>query len=379
MRLSLLDKDLQETDLLPCYFFYGEETYLAHEFFDDLRRWLIPPDAPQLSVERLHFEDTSWREVIDLARTAPFLLSPWRLISLEMPPQGKKEKDREDGDGDEGPGKKKEFFSEGNERLVRDYLAAPASRSVLVITVPGKPNLSRRFMKFFTSFPPKVVLTKELKRFKPRDLGSWAARKLKAWKKEIDPDALAGLTDLVGTELERLDKELDKLATYVGEKKTIDEDDVRAVSAWTRDSELWELQNAFEARDAGRCLEVLAVLFQGGSVPIQVLAVLAGYFRSILAAQEGLRAGRDRKDIFKETHPQIRESFGSWYYDRLNEFFSAAQGLSRSELDDCLQRLKEIDSRLKSSGASGRTEIEAFVLDYCRRCRQEKPTWRARR
>ncbi|MCJ7610856.1 MAG: DNA polymerase III subunit delta [Candidatus Aminicenantes bacterium] len=372
MRSFLLNKDLQEKDLVPCYFLYGEETFLAQEFLGQLRELLIPPDVPDFNVERLHFEDTSWREVIDLARTAPFIFSPWRIIALEMPPADKKDKGEDER-------KKKDIFSDMDERLVGDYLAAPASRTILMVILPGRTNKSRRLMKFFASFPAAVVLAKEMKPLKDRNLWSWMNRKMAGWKKAIVPEAMSRLTELVGNDLQRLDKELDKLATYVGDKKSIDEEDVKAASGWTKGLENWEPENALEARDVNRCLAVLAKLFTGGTAPELVLYILGNFFRTILAAQEGLASGRDKKDIFREFRPRITENYGKWYFDRLNDFFSSVQGLSRAELDDCLQRLNRIDYRLKTSDISARTELEVFVVDYCRRRRPEKLTWKARR
>jgi hypothetical protein len=52
VRNFLLDQELKEETLLPCYFFFGEEPFLARQFIQQLREILIPPDAPDYSLER---------------------------------------------------------------------------------------------------------------------------------------------------------------------------------------------------------------------------------------------------------------------------------------------------------------------------------------
>jgi DNA polymerase-3 subunit delta len=372
LRFFLLNRDIQDKDLVPCYFLFGEETFLAQEFVGQLKALLIPPDAQDFNMERFHLEDSSWLEVMDLARTSPFIFSPWRIISLELPSSEKTEK--------EGEGKKrKEPFSVKDEALVRDYLVSPAAKTVLVVVFPGKVNASRRVVKFFSSFPPSVVLAKELKPLKGAPLYAWMDRKLAGLGKGMSDEAKDLLADLVGNDLQRLDKELDKLATYVGERRSIDEEDAKQATGGTKAMENWALENALQARDAKKCLSVLDNLFSTGQAPEYILGMLSGFFRGILTAHAGLREGHDKKDIFQALKPWFRESSGKWYYDHLNDFFSVVEGMTRKKLDDCLQKLSAIDFRLKTTDVSARAQFEAFVIDYCRRQRPEKATWQARR
>lgn len=370
MRFFLLNKALEEKDVAPCYFLYGEETFLGQEFLGQLRELLVPPDAQDFNLERFHFEDTSWPEVIDLARTAPFPLSPWRVISLGLPLSEKKE---------EGERQKKELFSERDESLVRDYLSSPAGRTVLVVILPGRANPSRRIVKFFTSFPESVVEARELKPLKGAGLSSWVDRKLSVAGKAMTHEAKSRLAELIGNDLQLLDQELDKLAIYVGDKRSIDEEDVDAVEGSTKEREGWELGSALETDDLHRALAVLANYFAEGKAPEQILGILHGFFRDILVAQEGLRAGRDKSAVFKDVRPRVGKGGGSWYFDRMNEFFSSVQGLSPKELNECLESLGRIDFRIKNSDAAPRTEIETFIVEYFRRRRSGGTTSRPAR
>lgn len=369
MRFFLLNKTLEEKDVAPCYFLYGEETFLAQEFLGQLQELLVPPEAGDIGMERFHFEDTSWPEVIDQARTAPFLFSAWRVIALEMPLSEKKE---------EGERRGREIFSERDESLVGDYLKSPAGRTVLVVVMPGRANSSRRIVKFFTSLPESAVETRELKPLKGAGLLSWIDRKVSAAGKAMGPEAKSRLVELIGTDLQRLDKELDKLAIYVGDKRAVDEEDVDAAAGATKEREGWELGSALETGDLHRALAVLANFFAEGKAPQLVLAILSGFFREILAAQEALRAGQDKSAIFRDLRPWIKGG-GPWLAERMTEFFSSVQDLSPKELNASLESLRRIDLRIKTTDATARTEIETFIVEYFRRRRPGGITLRPER
>ena len=63
----LLNAELREDSLNACYFFYGEEMFLAQQFIRDLKKTLITPDAQNISAERFILEETPWREILDVA------------------------------------------------------------------------------------------------------------------------------------------------------------------------------------------------------------------------------------------------------------------------------------------------------------------------
>ena len=59
----LLEDSAGEGSLVPCYFFFGEETFLANQFVNKLKAALIAPDNQDFCVERLNLKDHSWGDV----------------------------------------------------------------------------------------------------------------------------------------------------------------------------------------------------------------------------------------------------------------------------------------------------------------------------
>jgi DNA polymerase-3 subunit delta len=352
-----LGKEIRDDELAPGYFFYGEESYPADLFVRELSSLLAPGDAPDFQIDRYYLDETGWGEILDAARTVPFLFSPWRVIVVRAPERKP--------DADKGAEKEAKLVSEADEKLLKRYFADPSSRTVLVIILPGKLRKGNAAVRVLSSLPG--IVAKDAKPLKEWDVGKWMTEKARSLGKALAPEAARRLLEIVGNDLRRLDNELEKLAIFRGEEKVISARAVDEATAWIRDVDPYELDNALEEGDLRKCLIALDGLFKSGEKPEQVLSRLSGYVRNVLAAKVRLAEGRrDRKEIFKDFYPQIQESFGSFYQRKLAAFFSIVEGLPMAEIDRLLESLTEADLRIKSTDAERRTVFEAFLFEYCR-------------
>jgi len=359
---SFLGKEIKEETLIPCYFFYGEETFLAWEFVNELKEALISPDITDYNVERFSLEDSSWAEVIDSARALPFFISPWRIIVVEVP-KGKKES-----------------ISSREESILKDYFSSPPSKTVIVIVFSGKIKKSTSLFKFFSSLSPAVVSLKELRYLKENALFAWMDKKFLSQGKTAAPEAKIKLQELTGNDLRRVSNEIEKLITFVGEKKVIELDDVNQVSGWVKTFFEWEIADSLGKADFERSLIVLNNLFKEGVKPEYILGSMAKFFRDIFLAKLLLKEkSMDRKEIFKELRPYIHEKFRNFYVAKFREFFSLVEKFSMGDLNRVLAELEEVDLKMKTTSLTPQTLLESFLFDYCSPRKKERITWRERR
>lgn len=345
---------IKEEDLLSCYFFYGEETFLAYQFIQRLKEALISPDIQEYNVEKFYLEESSWGEIIDVARTIPIFFALWRIILVEI---------------SEG---EKVSLSLEDERILRDYFSSPSTKSILVIMYSGKLKKSLPLIKLFSSFPPHIVSVKELKRLKDRNLYAWMDQKLSSCGKRATPEAKQRLEEINGNNLGLLDNELEKLIAYVDDKRVIDADDVNQISGGAKTFVEWELMNSLEKGEFEQSLIVLDNLFKEGVVSQYILGMVTNFFRDIFLAKLWLRErSKERKAIFRELRPQIQEKFGQFYRTKFNEFFSLVESIPWKTLSRILDDLEKIDVSVKTSSASLKELLERFIFDYCA-SREEK-------
>lgn len=344
----LLSKEIKEEELLPCYFFHGEETYLAYQFLGDLQQTLVSPDDEDYYVEKFNLEDHSWTEIMDAARTFPFFFSSWRILAIDIP-QGKEA-----------------GISNLEKSVLEDYFSSPAPRTVLVIIYPGILKKNTSLWKLFASLPAASLFICELKPLKGNALTKWVERKLNMLEKSISSEAKRRLLDLTGNDLSLLHNEIEKIVTFVGEKKLIELDDVNQVSGLVKSYFEWEMRDSLEKMDLEQGLKVLNNLFKEGIKPEYILGLIVKVFRDISAAKILLKEGKkDRNAIFRELRPYIQEKFGNLYTSKFKKFFSLVNQISEGKLIHFFFELERIDLKIKTSDASPQPLMEAFLVDYC--------------
>jgi DNA polymerase III delta subunit len=355
----LLNQKISENTVVPCYFFHGEETFLAFQFINELKSALLSEEVQEYNVERFSLDENSWAEVIDLARTIPFFLSPWRIIVVELSTG------------------KKENLSSQEQRILEDYFASPSSRTVMVVVFSGKIRRASSFFKYFSSLPSTTVLIKELRPLKDRALYAWMSKKFSSQGKTADPEAMRRLEELIGNDLRRINNEMEKLMTYVGEKSVVEVDDVNQISGWVKTFFEWEISESLARADFGQCLLVLNNLFKEGIKPEYILGSAVRFFRDILQAKLlAKEKDVDKKAIFKELKPQIHEKFGNFYTTKFKEFFSLVERFSMKDLNYVLAELEKVDLKIKTSGLNPKTLLESFLSDYCRRREKDRVIWK---
>lgn len=356
MRGSLLGREIREIDLLPAYFFHGEELFQADQFIRDLQRALVSPDVQNISVERFAAGETGWRDIIDVARTIPFFFSPWRLLVVEIDPTGQKEREKEPWD-----------LSAPEPSIIKEYFESPTQRTVLIVLFQGKIRKTTSLYRLFSSLPKTAVRMEELKVLKGESLFAWVDEKLAALGKRASSEAIDRLLEMTGNHLQQLDSELEKLVTYVGDKKLIDVADVDLLSVGVREFENWALSDSLELGDYEECLKIIHKRFQEGDKPeLAVLYQFSNHFRDLLLAKSLLREKKDRREVFRAVRPSILETYGDLYRRKFRSLFGAIERIAHKDLVRLVTQLEQLDLKLKTTDTSPQALFESFIFDYCR-------------
>jgi len=338
---------ITEKTLVPCFFFYGEEPYIAFQFIEELKEILSSPEDQDYNVEKVSLENNSWMDVIDIARTVPFFFSSKRILVVEIPPY-------------------RGGHPSSAEKIVLDeYCSSPSPLTVLVIIFRGKLRRDAPLVKFFSSFSSNVAV-KELKPLKSRSLHKWMDEKFSSKEHSVSLEAKVRLEELIGNDLTRMNNEIDKILTFLDEKKHVERDDVDQVSGRIRSSKEWEVKDSLEKAEYQECLITFDSLFNEGIKPEYILGLTAKFFRDVHLAKLMLREKeKDRKEIFREFMPQISERYRDLYARRFREFFHLVDSVTMEDLKYFLNELEKIDLKIKTTDASLRTLLEGFLYEYC--------------
>jgi len=105
---------------------------------------------------------------------------------------------------------------------------------------------------------------------------------LKSCRKKMAPDARALLGDLAGFNLRAITNSVKQLASYIGERDTIEAEDVRQVVRKTRQDPIYNFTNALTDRDRAAALRYLNSLLAENLYPLQLLAAMVNQIRKLI-------------------------------------------------------------------------------------------------
>jgi DNA polymerase-3 subunit delta len=236
-------------------------------------------------------------------------------------------------------------------KQLSEYLDNPAPFSVLVFEA-GALDQRMRLAKMFAE--KTVVVGVELSE-KPEErarlAGPLALEMARELGVELDREAAAELAEILNGDLAGIRTELEKLSTYVGDRRTITREDIELLVVSARKYSVWELTDMLASRQPSLALEFLDSLLREGEQAPALLGALAWMYRKLLEAQElppGIYGGQAAGRL----HMQAKTA---------EMAVSQSRKFPRAQLTTGLAALYEADSRLKSGGSSQRAVMEFLV------------------
>jgi DNA polymerase III delta subunit len=182
----------------------------------------------------------------------------------------------------------------------------------------------------------------------------WITARSRLTGTKLEPTAVHELASAVGSDTDRIDQELRKLATYSkGEPVTVA--DVRALVSGAIETEVFDLTRAVVRRDPRVAIEKLERLLAEGQVPQQILALLLWQFRVLLFAARM----NDMSDAEKAAKA-IRSSAGA-----IARWRGEARRVSRADVTRAYEALYATDLAIKQGRTDPETAMMLCILDLC--------------
>lgn len=177
------------------------------------------------------------------------------------------------------------------ERLV-DLLKQGLPEGVAFVLLTDKVNKSTTFYKTFNAAGEVHVFDEPEKDkeaqedFIPRVEQMLAERGL-----DMPHGVRSAFLDRTGYNLRQVENEIEKLALYVGDRKTVAAEDVRLMVAPMRESKFWEFADTFCDGDLADTLDVMRRMFEQGVSPVALVVGLENRLREIVVLSDCLKRG----------------------------------------------------------------------------------------
>ena len=122
------------------------------------------------------------------------------------------------------------------------------------------------------------------------ELTRWIQKHFDAKGKEITPEDAAYLLFLCGSQMENLTNEIGKAAVYAKSRR-VSREDIDAVVVPVVEAQTFKLTDALSEKDYERAAELMYKLFQLGTEPIVINAMIGSQLRKLYAARLVKEAG----------------------------------------------------------------------------------------
>jgi len=320
---------------IPALLLLGNEPYLRDACRAQLIETYVPEGARTWAVFRYSAERGETRASLEQSQTLP-MLAKQQVVFLENAESIEKlgEEARE----------------EAVERLVA-YLEDPAPFTVLVIEAE-KLDMRMQLGKKLSdlAFVVEVGVGE-----RPEDRIGAAIDLAKTLAKvqgvEFEKGAAEDLAEFVSGDLMRLKTEVEKLATYTAQRKTIKREDVSTLVISSKTTTIWEVADLIATRQSRKALEFIERLLREGEEPVMMVGALAWMYRKLIEASE------------------LRGAMNGWQAARALGMrpeqaelaLQCARKIPRERLLDGLQAVEEADGRLKGGAHDDRATMEFLV------------------
>ncbi len=332
------------------YIFHGEDEFSRAEQIKKLRAKMGDAQFAELNTTRFDGRKVTLGELQHACDAIPFLLDK-RLVIVEgmlarLDPRRAK---GEEVEGDSG--------EEANPALAKELIAylcrLPAATRLIFVE---SKTLAKNNPILKHAAGDQNAIVREFTAPTARALPKWIQGRVQAQKGAIEPAAVAELAACVGSDLRLLDNEIEKLLTYRA-GQTIRVEDVRALVASARESDIFALVDAIGRRETSHALNLLHAQLEQRAAPEYLLTMITRQFRLLLqlrdlaARGQTLAAAREQLKL----HPFVAEK--TW---RQTLNFTIPQ------LEAICRQLLDTDIAIKTGRSEPTVALDVLVVDLTR-------------
>lgn len=323
--MKSLNEDLKTGNFKQVYLLFGEENYLKKQYKDRLTKALLS-DGDTMNYAYYEGKGIDVQEIIDLAETMPFF-SERRVIVIEN----------------------SGFFKNATPELAEYMKNIPETTYFIFVET----ELDKRG-KLFKAVKDKGRVV-ELAKQDEKTLVRWIYGNVKKEGKQIAESTIRYLLSKCGTDMENLQKEMEKLFCYTLDKEVIELRDVDEICTTQITNEIFDMVNAVAEKKQKRALDRYYDLLALKEPAMRILYLLSRQFRLLMEVKEMTGQGYDKKEIASKAglHPFA-----------VGKYIEQSRRFSQKELRSILEESVDIEERVKTGRLGDVLAVELFIVKY---------------
>jgi DNA polymerase III, delta subunit len=316
--------DIKKGLIAPIYFLMGEEPYFIDTVSEYLDKHVLEEDQKGFDQLVLYGQDVTVPAIIDYARRFP-MMAERQVIIIKEAQNLKSTID-----------------------LLVPYVENPTPTTTLVFCYKYESlDKRKKLVKALEKNKSCVVL--ESKKLYENQIATWLPDVLKKKHLSIQPKATQMLVDFLGTDLSRIQNEVNKLALIVPENTEVTPDIIEKNIGISKEFNNFELKSALAVKDTYKATRILKHFADNpkDNPLVVTLSVLYGFFQQLLSFH-GLTDQSDRSVMATVKVPIFA----------IKDLRSAAQHYPMKKVSSIIAALRSIDVKSKGVGAASITEAD---------------------
>ncbi len=194
---------------------------------------------------------------------------------------------------------------------------------------------------------------KKVEQMSEEEIKKWIQSKLNDNFKDIKQDALNNMIELTGINFNIISQELDKLMLFLGDRPTINKDDVNQIINRSLEQNVFLLTEYIQKRQKNKAIQLVKDLINMKEEPIKLLALITSnyrlYYQCKILSQKGYSGQQIAKTV--NVHPyRVKLALGQVRHYQLEDLLNI--------INSCA----ETDYKLKSSYMDKQLILELFIL-----------------
>lgn len=308
--------DIKGGNIKPIYFLMGEEPYYIDKLSDYIEQNILSEEEKGFNQTVLYGRDVTIEDVVSTAKRYPMMADRQVVIVKEA-----------------------QELSRTIDKI-ESYVDNPLPSTVLVFCYKYK-TLDKR--KKVTKLLGQKGVVFESKKLYENQVGDWIKRVLSGKKYAIEPKASAMLVEFLGTDLSKINNELEKLQIILPAGSTITPKHIEENIGFSKDYNNFELLNALGSRNQLKAFQIVQYFSDNPKANplIVTTSTIFGFYIKILK-YHGL----------KDRNPKnVATALGvSPYF--LKDYDVALKNYPMKKVSQIVTALRDIDVKSKGVGAN---------------------------
>ncbi len=344
-RIQQWRKEMQEGSLPSVVLLLGQSDMLVRKAVELLSDQMFQKGGKDLNYHHFPGDSTRPADWLTAARSAPMLAKRRLIVATGIETWLKK-------DSADDPGL----------AALAEYVRSEKPKGQIVLTateVPARSWLGDQLKQAGAVVPFDLP-------DKPADVQDFIRQAFRKRGITIDPGAVTALADALGASPEAISAEVEKLAEYAGKAKIITAQDVEEMVQRLQGHDVFDLNRALVQKDVRKALTILERMFHNlldarkkvsaSGLPLFLLSSSFEFELRRMAVAKKFEATMDVAGLAAAL--KCKDTAASIILNNSRKFTEA-------ELEAGLDKVRDVDRRLKSTSIAPKILLEDLVLTIC--------------